>query len=179
MTVNRSEKQEVITHLRERFQGSSSAICVDFRGVNVEKITQFRRELQQVSGEYQVVKNTLAKRAIEDTPFQELNQFLMGPTGIVFCPDEAAEPAKVVSKFVDETNGMFQIKGGVVEGAVFDANGIQKVAMLPSRQELLAQLVASLQSPISGLLGTLQGIMREFVYTLQAFADKKSSEEDA
>ena len=86
------------------------------------------------------------------------------------------ESAKVVAKFVDETNGALQIKGGIVEGAVFDAKGIKKVATLPSRQELLAQLVAALQSPISGFVGTLEGIAREFVYTLQAIADKKSSE---
>jgi large subunit ribosomal protein L10 len=176
VTVIKSEKQEIIDRLHDRFESSSSAICVEFRGVSVEKVTQFRRELQQASGEYQLVKNTLAKRAIKDTAFQELDQFLVGPTGVVFCPEEAAESAKVVTKFVDETDGAFQIKGGVVDGAIFDASGIEKVATLPSRQELLAQLVASLQSPISGLVGTLEGVMREFVYTVQAIADKKSSE---
>ena len=172
----KTEKQEVIDRLKEKFQESASVICVDFRGVNVEKITQFRRQIQGTSGNYQVVKNTLARRAIEKTSFKELNRFLVGPTGIVFCPGEPMESAKVVAKFVDETNGALQIKGGIVEGAVFDAKGIKKVATLPSRQELLAQFVAALQSPISGFVGTLEGIAREFVYTLQAIADKKSSE---
>lgn len=172
----KTEKQEVIERLHEQFKSSSSAICVEFRGVGVEKVTELRRAIQKASGEYQVVKNTLAKRALEDTVFQELGQFLVGPTGIVFCSEEAAESAKVLSKFVDDTNGAFQIKGGIVDGAVFDADGIKKVATLPPRQELLAQLVSSLQSPISGLVGTLQGIMREFVYTVQAIADKKASE---
>jgi large subunit ribosomal protein L10 len=122
------------------------------------------------------VKNTLAKRAIEETSFRELDQFLVGPTGIVFCPDEPMESAKVVTKFAEETNGALQIKGGIVDGAVFDAKGIQKVATLPSRQELLAQLVAALQFPVSGLVGALEGILSEFAYTLQAIADKKSSE---
>jgi large subunit ribosomal protein L10 len=174
--VIKSEKEEIITRLRDRFQESSSAICINFLGVNVQQITQFRRELQQVSGDYKVVKNTLARRAIEGTSFQELDQFLVGPTGIVFCPDEVAEPAKVVTKFADENEKVFQIKGGIVEGTIFDAKGIQKVATLPSHQELLAQLVASLQSPISGLVGTLQGVVREFVYTVQAIAEKKAEE---
>jgi large subunit ribosomal protein L10 len=174
--VLKTEKQEVVKRLKEKFQESASVICVDFRGINVEKITQFRRQIQKTSGNYQVVKNTLARRAIEETSFKELNQFLVGPTGIVFCPGEPMESAKVVAKFVDETNGTLQIKGGIVEGAVFDAKGIKKVATLPSRQELLAQFVAALQSPISGFVGTLEGIAREFVYTLQAIADKKSSE---
>jgi len=174
--VLKAEKQEVIDRLKERFQGSASVICVEFRGVNVEKITQFRRQLQQVSGDYQVVKNTLAKRAVAETPFKGLDQFLVGPTGIVFCPGDPVEPAKVVTRFVQETNGAMQIKGGVVGSAVFDAKGIQKVATLPPRQELLAQLVAGLQAPISGLVGTLEGILREFVYTLQTIADKKSSQ---
>ena len=172
----KTEKQEVVDRLKEKFQESASVICVDFRGINVEKITQFRRQIQETSGNYQVVKNTLVRRAIKETSFKELNQFLVGPTGIVFCPGEPMESAKVVTKFVDETNGALQIKGGIVEGAVFDAKGIKKVATLPSRQELLAQFVAALQSPISGFVGTLEGIAREFVYTLQAIADKKSSE---
>jgi large subunit ribosomal protein L10 len=174
--VLKTEKQEVVNRLKEKFQESASVICVDFRGINVEKITQFRRQIQETSGNYQVVKNTLARRAIEETSFKELNQFLVGPTGIVFCPGEPMESAKVIAKFVDETNGALQIKGGIVEGAVFDAKGIKKVATLPSHQELLAQFVAALQSPISGFVGTLEGIAREFVYTLQAIADKKSSE---
>jgi large subunit ribosomal protein L10 len=177
--VIKREKQEIIERLQDRFQGSSSAICLEFGGVNVEKVTQFRRELQQNSGEYHVVKNTLTKRAIQETPFQGLEQFLVGPTGIVFCPEDVSAAAKVINKFVEETNGAFKIKGGIVEGAVFDAKGIAKVATLPSRQELLAQLLAAMQSPISGLVGTLEGVVREFVFTLQAVADKRSADEQA
>jgi large subunit ribosomal protein L10 len=144
--------------------------------VNVEKITQFRRQVKEASGNYQVVKNTLARRAIAETPFEELGQFLVGPTGIVFCQGEPMDPAKVVTNFTKETDGALQVKGGVVDGTVFDAKGIERVSKLPSRQEMLTQLVSSLQSPISGLVGTLQGVTREFVYTLQAIADQKSSE---
>lgn len=151
-------------------------ICVDFRGVNVSQITDFRRQVKEASGNYQVVKNTLAKRAIAETDFQELDQFLVGPTGIVFCSEDPMDPAKVVKIFVKETDGALKIKGGIVDGTVFDAKGIEKVATLPSRQEMMAQLVAGLQSPISGLVGTLEGITREFVYTLQAIADKKTTE---
>jgi large subunit ribosomal protein L10 len=174
--VLKADKQEVIDQIKEQFQKSSSAICVDFRGVNVEKITQFRRQVKEASGNYQVVKNTLARRAIAETPFEELGQFLVGPTGIVFCQGEPMDPAKVVTNFTKETDGALQVKGGMVDGTVFDAKGIERVSKLPSRQEMLTQLVSSLQSPISGLVGTLQGVTREFVYTLQAIADQKSSE---
>lgn len=170
----KADKQDVIEQIKEQFQQSSSAICVDFRGVNVEKITQFRRQVKDASGNYQVVKNTLARRAIAETPFQELGQFLVGPTGIIFCQGEPMEPAKVAAAFVKETNGALQIKGGIVDGSVFDAKGIEQVSKLLSRQDMLAQLVSSLQSPISGLVGTLEGVTREFVYTLQAIADQKS-----
>jgi len=175
----KSEKQEIIQRLQERFQSNASAICLEFRGVNVEKVTQFRRELQQNAGEYHVVKNTLAKRAIQETPFQGLEQFLSGPTGIVFCPEEISAAAKVVAKFVDATNGAFTIKGGIVAGALFDAKGVAKVATLPPRQELLARLLAALQSPVSGLVGALQGVVSEFVLTLQAVADKRAADEQA
>lgn len=177
--MNKSEKQKFTEELQERFQSSSSAICVDFIGINVDKISQFRGEIDEASGAYQVVKNTLAKRAVEETGFEELRQFFVGPTGVVFCGDEVAGTAKVVAKFAKEVSGesALKIKGGIVEGTVLDAAGIQKVATLPSREELLSKLVGSLESPISGLVFTLQGIVNEFVYTLQAVADKKASNE--
>lgn len=169
------EKQELVEHLRSHFQKSSAVLCVEFRGVTVEQITRFRRQIQDVSGNYQVVKNTLAKRAAAETPFQGVSEFLVGPTGIVFCPGEPMDSAKIVTKFAEETKGALHIKGGVVDGAVFDAKGIEKIATLPPRQEMLAQLVGGLQAPISGLVGTLEGITREFVYTVQAIADKKAA----
>lgn len=172
----KADKQDVVDRLKEQFQGSSSVICVDFRGVNVGQITQFRGQIKETSGTYQVVKNTLARRAVSETTFQDLGQFLVGPTGVVFCPGEPMDAAKVVKKFVQETNGALKIKGGIVDGTVFDAKGIEKVATLPTKHELLSQLVASLESPISGLVGTLEGVVREFVYTLQAIADKRESE---
>ncbi len=172
----RPEKEEVVARLREQFQKSSSVICVDFRGVNVEKITRFRRELREFSVEYLVVKNTLTRHAIADTAFQSLDQFLVGQTGIIFCPDDVSQSAKVVTKFAGADDGALAVKGGVVEGAVCDAADIKKVAALPTRQELLGHLLAALQSPISGLVGALHGVISECVYTLQAIADKKNEE---
>jgi large subunit ribosomal protein L10 len=176
--VLKAEKQDIVERLKEQFQGSASVICVNFRGINVEKMTQFRRQIQETSGKYQVDKNTLTRRAIAETEFQELSQCMVGPTGIVFCPEDPMESAKVITKFVNETGGALQIKGGIVDGTVFDAKGIEQVSKLPSRQELLTQLVSSLQAPISGLVGTLEGVTREFVYTLQAIADDKASGAD-
>ena len=170
----RPEKEDIVVRLKDRFQRSSSVICVDFRGVNVDKITQFRRELRELSVEYQVVKNTLARRAVAETTYQYLDRFLVGPTGIIFCPEDVAASAKIVKKFAEQDEGALKIKGGIVEGSVFDAEGIKKVATLPSRHELLAELVGCLQSPLSGLVGVLQGVISEFVYTLQALADKKN-----
>lgn len=177
--MNQNEKLEIINQLKDRFQKSSSVICVGFDKFTVEKTTNFRREIQQASGEYQVVKNTLAKRSVQDTPFEGLSKFFVNPTGVVFCPsDDIAGLAKVVTKFAAESEQQdgkgIKIKGGIVEGSVLDAAGIRKVSTLPPRQELLAQLVASLESPISGLVGALQGVINEFVYTLQAVADKKA-----
>jgi len=179
--VLRPEKEDKVARLKDRFQNSSSVICVDFRGVDVEKITKFRRELHECSVEYQVVKNTLTRRAVAETGFQNIDQFLVGPTGIIFCLEDVATPAKIAKKFAEADKGAdkgaLKIKGGIVEGSVFDAEGIKKVATLPSRQELLAELVGCLQSPLSGLVGVLQGVISECVYTLQAIADKKNEGE--
>jgi large subunit ribosomal protein L10 len=167
----------MIDQIKTQFQKSSSVICVDFRGVNVEKISRFRRQLRQISGNYQVVKNTLAKRAVQETPFVKLDRFLVGPTGIVFCPKEPTESAKIVTKFAEEGEGALHIKGGIIEGAVYDGKDIARVAALPPRMELLSQLVSAMQSPINNLVGTLQGVVNEFVYTLQAIVDQKSANE--
>ncbi len=175
--MNQNEKQQVIDELKARIIDSKSVICIEFNKFTVEKTTKFRRDLQEASGEFQVVKNTLAKRAIQETSFEGLSQFLVGPTGLVLCPGDAAGLAKVVTKyakeFAQDGKGV-SVKGGVIEGTVLDANGIQKVSTLPPRQQLLAELVGTLESPISGLVFALQGIVNEFVYTLQAVADKKA-----
>ena len=175
--MNRTDKKEAIEVIQERLSKRSSAICVDFLGVNVEQISRFRQELRSASGEYQVVKNTLARRAVAGTPFENLTEFLVGPTGIVFCPEDAANVAKVVTKFAEEGGKGIVVKGGLVEGAVLNADGIKQVSKLPPRQELLSQLVSSLQSPLSGLVNTLEGVTREFVLTLEAVAAKRASEE--
>jgi len=112
---------------------------------------------------------------VQDTPFAKLDRFLVGPTGIVFCPTDATESAKIVTKFAEEGEGALHIKGGVIEGAVYDGQDIKRVAALPPRLELMSQLVASLQAPMYNLVGTLQGVVNEFVYTLQAIADQKSA----
>lgn len=170
----KAEKQTIVDQIKDQFENSASAICVDFRGVNVEKITNFRRQVQEASGSYQVVKNTLARRAIAGTPFEGLREYLVGPTGVIFCREEPTGPAKAALAFVKETNGALQIKGGIVDGTLFDAKGIEQISKLPSRQELLGQLVSGLQSPLNGLVGTLEGVTREFVYTLQAVADQRA-----
>ncbi|PID55644.1 50S ribosomal protein L10 [candidate division KSB3 bacterium] len=176
--VNKSEKRQFTKELQERFQASESAICVDFLGINVEKISRFRAELDDASGSYHVVKNTLARRAVEESGFEELRQFFVGPTGVVLCGDKVADVAKVVAKFAKAEGDapVLKIKGGMVEGTVLDVDGIKKLATLPSREELLSKLVASLESPVSGLVFTLQGIVNEFVYTLQAVAEKRASD---
>jgi len=172
--VLKAEKQTIVEQIQDQFKNSVSAICVDFRGVNVEKITNFRRQVQDASGTYQVVKNTLARRAVADTSFEGLREFLVGPTGVIFCEGEPMEPAKVAVAFAKETNGALQVKGAVIDGIVFDAKGVEQISKLPSRQEMLGQLVSSLQSPLNGLVGTLEGVTREFVYTLQAISDQKA-----
>jgi len=168
----RPEKVEEVQTLRKSFEKSSLAVCVDFRGINVEQISRLRGQLRGLPVEYKVVKNTLTRLAIQDTAYQPLEKFLTGPTGVAFCAGDLVAPVKVLTKFSKDVPG-FQIKGGVIEGILVSPEQIEKIAELPSREVLLAQVLSAMKSPITNLVWTLQGIVRKLIYTLQAIADKK------
>jgi large subunit ribosomal protein L10 len=168
------EKVEEVASLKKSFEKSSLAVCVDFRGVKVDQISRLRKQLRTFPVEYKVVKNTLTRLAVQNTPFQPLEQFLSGPTGVAFFQGDPVTPIKVLTKFAKDVPN-FQIKGGVIDGVPIGPQEIEKLAELPSREVLLAQLLAVMKSPITNLVWTLQGILRQLIYTLQAIADKKAN----
>ena len=132
-------------------------VLVDHRGLTVEQDTVLRKSLREAGVTYKVYKNTLVKRAIEGTEFESLKDLLEGPSAIAISKSEATTPASIICKFA-KTNDKLEVKGGVVEGAFYDAKGVEVLSTIPSREELLAKFLGSIQSPITNFARVIKQI---------------------
>lgn len=150
-------KQPIIAEIAELLNGASSAVVVDYRGLTVAQDTDLRRQLREAGITYKVYKNTMIKRAAEGTDFAALEPNLEGPTALAVSKDDATAPARVLAKFA-KTADKLEIKGGIVEGAYYDAVGMQAISSIPSREELLGRLLGSMQSPITNFARVLNQI---------------------
>ncbi len=172
-TRAKPEKVVSVTELHEKFARAVSAVLADFRGLTVQEITALRQQLREASLELAVVKNTLARLAVQETAFAELSPYLKGPTSITFSYHDAAAPAKVLSAYV-KRQPKLAMRAGLFEGEIVPAEKIAEIAELPSREVLLAQALAAMQGPLAGFVWTLQGVLSTFIGTLQAIHDKKA-----
>ncbi len=150
-------KQPILDEIAALFDGAASAVIVDYRGLTVEQDTILRKQLREAGISYKVYKNTLIKRAAEGTAFAALDADLEGPTALAVSKTDATAPARVLAKFAKTANQL-ELKAGVVEGTYYDQKGIQVIATIPSREELLGKLLGSIQSPISNLARVLNQI---------------------
>ncbi len=153
--MNKQEKTTLIDDMHARLRESSLAIMTEYRGLTVAQLNRLRRELKAVGGRYQVTKNTLTRRALKDTAFEQLEKLLQGPTGIVTTGKDPIAVAKVLVKFAEQHDKL-KITGGVLDGAVMPAANVSALAKLPSREVLLAQLLGLINAPASQLLRTIQ-----------------------
>lgn len=150
-------KQAVVNEIKERLDKAVSVVLVDARGLTVAEDTDLRKQLREAGVDYKVYKNTMINFAIKDTQFEGLSQFLEGPTAVVFAYEEATKGASIVKK-VSETAKNLEFKAGVVEGIVYDAEGIKAIADIPSREVLISKLLGSFQSPISSFARVISQI---------------------
>ncbi|WP_350343799.1 50S ribosomal protein L10 [Proteinivorax tanatarense] len=171
----REDKVQVVEELKEKFSSAQGTIIADYRGLDVADVTELRAKLREAGVEYKVVKNTLAKLAVKDTDYESVSEHLQGPTAIAFSPEDPVAPAKIIHEFSKE-NEALKIKAGILEGEVIDFSGVKALAELPSREQLLAQTVAALQSPITGFVNVMQANTRDFVNVLDAIKNKKEQE---
>ena len=171
--MNREEKKQAVTQLSDTLKDASFVVVTDYRGLSVEKITRLRNELRGVSSEYRVVKNTLLKRATEETVFEPLHEHLTGPTAIVVSPEDPIAPVKVLVKYLKDYSEL-SIKAGILEGRILSAEDTKALGTLPSRPELLSKILSLCVSPHLGLLNTLNGISQKFVRVLRAIEQKKT-----
>ena len=153
-------KQPVVQAIAEDVKGAQSVVLVDYRGLTVAQDTAMRKELREAGVIYKVCKNTMMRRAFEGTEFAGLDEYLEGPSAIAISKDDATAPARIICKFAKEAKAL-EVKAGVVEGNVYDANGIVELSKVPSREELLSKLLGSLQSPITNLARVLNQIAEQ------------------
>lgn len=166
-------KQEEVLKLRKYFMESRSAVFADYRGVAAEEMTVLRKQLREADTHLQVVKNTLARLAAKDTPFENAESLFNGPLSVAFgSGEDVSAPAKVLMKFA-KGNKNLKITGGVLEGDVLDEAQVKLLALTPPKPVVQAMLLATLQAPARNFMGVLEGVARKFLYVLTAYADKK------
>jgi large subunit ribosomal protein L10 len=168
----RPEKAAVVDELKDKLSRAQAVVVTDYRGLDVQEITELRRQLREAGVEYKVAKNTLTTIAARESALSELEQFLSGPTAIAFGYDEPVSAAKIISDFA-RLHRDLEIKGGVLEGRVIGVEEVQALADLPPREELLAMVARAMQGPIAGMANALQGILRNLVYALDAVREQK------
>jgi large subunit ribosomal protein L10 len=167
------QKQATVSEVQTKLAGAQSVIVAEYRGLNVERVTQLRSKARKSGVYLRVLKNTLARRAIRGTPFEKLSDRMVGPLMYGISQDPVAG-AKVLSEFARE-NELFVIKAGAMPNAVMSVEEIKALAQLPSREELIATLLGTLQAPMAKLVRTLHEVPGKFVRTLAAYRDAKQS----
>jgi len=165
------QKQATVSEVAAKLQGAQSLIVAEYRGLNVERVTQLRSKARKSGVWLRVLKNTLARRAVKGTPFEKLSDQMVGPLMYGISQDPVAG-AKVLSEFAKE-NELFVIKAGAMPNAVMSAKDIKALSQLPSREELLAKLLGTMQAPVTKLVRTMNEVPSKFVRTLAAYRDSK------
>lgn len=150
-------KKPVVEEISAGIKDAQSVVLVDYRGLTVEQDTQLRKNLREAGVNYKVYKNTMMNFAFKGTQFEGLAPYLEGPSAMAYSNEDATAPARVLAEFAKKADKL-QIKAGVVEGTVYDAAGMAKIADIPSREILLGRLLGSMQSPIANLARVLNQI---------------------
>ncbi len=171
--MDRTKKESFVAALRERVDRSPAMYLTDFSGLDVKSMTQLRDRLRETGAEYLVAKNRLMLRALEGTDIPDLSEGLTGPTGVVFTYEDAVGPAKALTDFAKDHGDKPSFKMGVLENKVLDAAQIDKLAKLPTKDELLAELAGAMQAPMSALLSMLTAKLQETSGLLEAYRNQK------
>lgn len=169
-------KIDLVADLTKRFSEADNIFIADYAGLNVEQITRLRKNLRENGVRLVVAKNTLMKIAAKDAGYDDIDQHLSGPTAIAFSNADANIPAKILFdayKEFDKVNKP-EIKAFYVDRQAFAGADAERMAKLPTREVLLSQLISAIESPIAGLVGTLNAIMRELIGTIDAVAEKRA-----
>jgi large subunit ribosomal protein L10 len=170
----RSEKETVVQTMTRQLAGAEAVLAADYRGLNVAQLRQLRLKLRDHNAEFHVIKNTLARRAFAAAGLEAPDALLHGPTALTVLHDDLSGPAKVLLQVADST-GLLTIKGGLLGGRVIDAEGVAALSRLPSRPELLSQLLGVLKAPQRCLVTVLNAPLVDLVGVLKAYGEKEAA----
>lgn len=165
MSTILENKKAVVSEIKEKFETAESSIIVEYRGLNVSEMTELRRRLTAENIEFKVYKNTMMRRAVEGTDFENLNDSLMGPNAVAFGEDAVA-PSRVLAEFAKKHKKLI-LKAGIVNGNVVDAEEVKELSTLPNHDGMISMLLGMFQSPI-----------RDFAYVVSQVAEKREAEGD-
>jgi len=166
-------KQETVAEIKEKLSAAKAVIMTDYRGLTVKEMQALRVKLREADSEIHVYKNTLTEIAVREMALPSMGELLSGPTAFVFGVDPVA-PAKVIMDFAKEHKAL-EVKGGFVENRIVDANGVKAIASLPSREQLVAQLLGTMLNPMGNLVRVLNGPAAAMARVLNAIAEQKQA----
>lgn len=170
-------KQVAVEKISRRLKDSKSIVLVDYKGINIQQVDDLRARFRDAEVDYFVSKNTFIKRALNDMNIEQLDDYLVGPTAVAVSKLDEIEPTRVISKFKkevlsDETFPSFKV--GYIDNTFMNSKQLEQVAKMPSKNELLAKMMASMSAPITNFVFINKAIMRKFVYVLNAIKDSKN-----
>lgn len=171
--MNREQKAQKIQDLNKRLDRAELLVLTDFTGLDVSQMTELRAALRQAEAEYEVAKNTLIRLAARKTPAEKLAEHFTGPNGLTLAYEDIIKPAKVLSEFAKK-HEQLTLKAGILKGEVIGPAEIKRLAALPGRDELLAQLLGALNAGPTNLVGVLAGVIRGFLGALKAIETQKA-----
>lgn len=174
VTKVQQHKIDALEAIKAKLGENKDFIFTDYRGLTVDQITELRGKLREKSAEYRVMKNRYAKLAFEQLEMGDVAQFLVGPTAIALLKDDSPAVAKIIVDYAKDAP--VDLKGSWVDGQLFDAAQTEALSSLPSREQLLAQLMSTMNAPLQNFVYALNGVTTKLVRTLQAVADKKGAE---
>lgn len=167
-------KSEKIDEIKSKIEKAQVAIITDYKGMTVEEITNLRRDIQKDGGDYMVTKNTLAKIAVKGTEYEALTEKLTGPVALAFGFEDPVAPAKAVKAFIEKAK-KGEILGAVLDGKLLSVEETKALANLPSKEELFAKMLGSINSPASGIVGCISGVMASLTRAIAAVRDQKAA----
>ena len=173
MSANFEAKKLVVEEITSKIKASKAVVFVDYNKLTVAEVSELRNKCREAGCEYKVYKNTLVRKAFNDMGYTQFDETLNGPTAIAFSADEVTA-AKLMTKAAKELDTKIVVKCGFVDNAYVDKNGVQALASMPSREELVAKMLGSMQAPLSNFAGVLTNLMSGIVRVLNGIAESKA-----
>ena len=171
---NRQIKEAKVAEIKEKLEKATSVVLSKYQGLTVEDITKLRREIQKAGGDYMVTKNTLAKIAVKGTEYEALTEKLSGPIALAFGFEDPVTPAKAVAKFIKDTK-KGTIVGAVLDGKLLTEAETRALAELPTKDELYAKMLGSINSPASGIANSINAVLSQLTRAMAAVRDQKAA----